>query len=177
MPPELAALLPRLFEPTYIAYADADVRFTTAEPPPELIHRVHVVARTGDGVVVCRSEQGWRFLPGGRLEPGEEITHAVDRELREEAGARRVGALRVIGAHVADSRRPEPYRPHAPHPRMWWVYAVTDVVVDAEPANPPDGEHIVEVRVLPPAEAAAWLDVEDPISADVVRLAGALGEV
>ena len=44
-----------------------------------------------------------------------------------------------------------------------------------EPLNPADGEHVVEVLTLPPAEAAAWLGVHDPVHADVVRLAVARG--
>jgi 8-oxo-dGTP diphosphatase len=42
------------------------------------------------------------------------------------------------------------------------------------PENPPDGEHVVEVLVLPPDDAAAYIEVHDPMHADVVRLAQAM---
>jgi hypothetical protein len=44
-----------------------------------------------------------------------------------------------------------------PHPRSFWAYAATDVVLDHVPTNPPDGEHVVEVAVLPVAAAVAFL--------------------
>ena len=45
------------------------------------------MAVTADGeVVVCRSVEEWRFLPGGTREPDEPVRDLVDRELREEAG-------------------------------------------------------------------------------------------
>ena len=52
---------------------------------------------------------------------------------------------------------PEPYRPHLPHPEKAWLWCVTDVVVDATPSNPPDGEQVEEVRVVPLPEARALL--------------------
>ena len=49
-------------------------------------------------------------------------------------------------------------------------------VVDA-PTNPPDGERVVEVLTLPVPAAADYLQEEDPIHADVLRHAAALGLV
>ncbi len=50
------------------------------------------------------------------------------------------------------------------------------VRVAGPPANPPGGESVVEVLTLPAAHAAAYLDAgEDPIHADVLRHASALG--
>jgi hypothetical protein len=43
------------------------------------------------------------------------------------------------------------------------------------PLNPADGEHVVEVLTLPPDAAADWLEVHDPVHAEVVRLAIDLG--
>ena len=82
-----------------------------------------------------------------------------------------------LGRHVARSRNPAPYRPHLPHPVASWAYYVVPVRVVGPPANPDDGEHVVEVRTLPPAEAADWLRPHDPIHADVVLLAVARGLV
>jgi 8-oxo-dGTP diphosphatase len=128
--------------------------------------------------VVCRSVEGWRFLPGGTREPGESLTDLVRRELREEAGATLLGEPgAVFGYTHARSRNPAPYRPHLPHPEAAWAYAVARVRLDGEPANPPDGETVVEVLALPPTEAVAWLAEwrEDPDHGRVLALAVAMG--
>ena len=57
-----------------------------------------------------------------------------------------------------------------------WAYAVARVERTADPLNPPDGEHVVEVLALPPAEALAWLDEwEEKEHPRVLALAIALG--
>lgn len=45
------------------------------------------------------------------------------------------------------------------------------------PSNPSDGERVVEVLTLPVAEAAEYLRSEDPVHANVLRHADALGLV
>ena len=80
-------------------------------------------------------------------------------------------------AHVADSNREKPYRPHLPHPRAYWAYAVADVRVVGVPTNPHGGEMVVEVLTLPPPAAADYIEEDDPIHADVLRHADALGLV
>jgi len=168
---------PRLFEPWRVPYAPVIAQFALARPDDALISRVHVVSRAEGGVVVCRAANGWRFLPGGTREPGETVEQIVDRELVEEAGVRRTSALTWIGAHRAVHGGPEPYRPHLPHPLAFWAYVVTDVVVEGPPTNPADGEEVVEVVVLSVANAVAFLASEDPIHADVLRLAESMGVV
>ncbi|HEY8789408.1 MAG TPA: NUDIX domain-containing protein [Actinopolymorphaceae bacterium] len=168
---------PQLFEPWQVPYAPVSAQFVTARPADALIARIHVVARTDTGVVVCRSSNGWRFLPGGTRERGEAVEQIVDRELAEEAGGRRTGALTWIGAHRADHSGPEPYRPHLPHPVAFWAYVAADVVLEHPPTNPADGEDVVEVAVLPVAAAVVFLTPSDPIHADVLRLAEAMGLV
>ena len=170
-----AAAFPALFAPSYVDYADAQLGFTTHDVPDELVARLHLVALTPRRqVIVCRSVQGWRFLPGGTREEGESLVELARRELVEEAGARMTAGLRIFASHVADSRRAAPYRPHLPHPRGYWAYAVTEAEVVEPPTNPADGEHVVEVLALPSARAAGYLQEHDPLHADVVRLAGAM---
>ncbi|HET7432844.1 MAG TPA: NUDIX hydrolase [Nocardioides sp.] len=174
---ELAARFPRLFAPRFETYADADLEFRLEAPADEQVTRLHLVALDPDGlVVVCRSVEEWRFLPGGRRDPGESLADLARRELREEAGCTVVGEPGPVFAHQrASSRRATPYRAHFPHPVSAWGYAVARVEPGGTPTNPADGEHVVEVRRLPVAEAAAWVRVHDEEHADVVLLAEALG--
>ncbi|WP_405063038.1 NUDIX domain-containing protein [Kribbella sp. NBC_01505] len=173
-----AAQFPDLYAPGHWAWGELDVQFTVEQPPDELISNVHVICRAAGGIVVCGNDLGWRFLPGGTREPGETIEQLVRRELVEEAGARLTGPLTWLGGHRADHRRPSPYRPHLPHPLSYWAVFVADVVVDQAPTNPADGEQVTEVLVLPPGEAAAWLeDSPDGVKGPVVRLAQAMGLV
>lgn len=170
-----AVAFPTLFAHSYVDYADYQLGFTTNPVPDKLVARLHLVARTPLGlVIVCRSIQGWRFLPGGTREEGETLFELARRELMEEAGARITGSVEIFASHVADSRRAGPYRPHLPHPRAYWGYGITEAEVVGPPTNPHDGEHVVEVLTLLPAEAASYIEIHDPLHADVVRLAHAM---
>jgi len=160
----------------YVDYARCRVRYTVAPVPVELVSRLHLVAVTPElEIVVCRSEQGWRFLPGGTREPGESLEDLARRELMEEAGAALLSVPRCFAAHAADSENDEPYRPHLPHPRAYWAYAVGSVEVVGPPTNPVDGEAIVEVRSLPVSAAVSYLEQEHHVHADVLRHAEAMG--
>lgn len=169
------ARFPELFSDGYVDYADCHTRYTTDPVPERLVSRLHLVAVTPDGrVVVCRSEQGWRFLPGGTREPGESLVELARRELLEEAGAELVGDPCCFSAHVADSGRDQPFRPHLPHPRAYWAYAMARVRLLGAPTNPADGEAVVEVLALSPGAAAEYLEQEDRVHADVLRHATAM---
>lgn len=172
-----AARFPRLFTPRFETYANADLELRLETPPEEEVSRLHLVALDPEGlVVVCRSVEEWRFLPGGRREPGETLAELARRELREEAGCAVIGGPEPVFAYQrATSRNPAPHHAHFPHPVSAWAYAVARVEPDGPPMNPADGEAVVEVRRLPVAEAAAWLRVHDEEHADVVLLAGAMG--
>ena len=170
-------VLDRLSAETSVTYAPhVTLSFTTEPPAVDDVSRAHVVAVTSVGeVVVCRSVEEWRFLPGGTREPGETVADLIGRELREEAGYAPTGEPVFLGRYVATSVAAAPYRPHLPHPVSSWAYYVVPVGRVGEPLNPADGEHVVEVLGLPPADAAAWLEAHDPVHADVVRLALASG--
>lgn len=163
-----------LFDRSYVAYANADIVGTFDEPPAELVHRIHLVATPEPGIVtVCSSVEGWRFLPGGRLEPGEDLESAAGRELFEEAGSAPTEPLQVFFSHIAHSRNTTPYLPHVPHPVMWWVFAVVPTKVLGPPPSDLDGaEQITAVRHLPVVEAIDWMaESVDDTSAEVLRLA------
>ncbi|MGW6197477.1 hypothetical protein ACWF0M_15140 [Kribbella sp. NPDC055110] len=49
-----------------------------------------------------------------------------------------------------------------------------DVVIEQEPTNPEDGEQVTDVLVLPPDEAAAYLDGQPEEVGSIVRLAQAM---
>lgn len=120
-----AARFPELFRPRYEAYANADLELRLGEPPDGQVARLHVVALDRAGlVVVCRSVEEWRFLPGGRREPGETLAEVCRRELREEAGCAVVGEPGAVFCYQrATSRNTEPYRAHFTHPVSAWAYA------------------------------------------------------
>lgn len=173
-----AARFPDLFRPRHESYANADLEFLLGAPPDEEVARLHVVGIDPDGrVVVCRSVEEWRFLPGGRREPGETLAEVCRRELLEEAGCAVLGEPAPVFCYQrAISHNLEPHHPHFTHPVSAWAYAVARVEVVGPPTNPPDGETVVEVLALPPTEAAAWLAVWDEVEhAQVVSLADAMG--
>jgi 8-oxo-dGTP diphosphatase len=172
-----AARFPVLFRPRFEVYANADLELRLGAPQDQQVARLHVVALDPDGfVVVCRSVEEWRFLPGGRREPGETVAELARRELREEAGCALLGDPGPVFAHQrATSRNAAPHQPHFTHPVSAWAYAVAHVEPTGPPTNPVDGESVVEVRRLPVTEAADWLRVHDEEHADVVLLADAMG--
>lgn len=174
IPPSFAELA----GPYYVEYADADVIGTTEEPPLDLLHRIHLVAVSSPGLVtVCKSDQGWRFLPGARLEPGESLEAAINRELTEEAGSKPVEDAHVFFSHVATSTAVSPYLPHAPHPVAWWSYAVVRTEVVGAPTCPAGGEQITELHHLEAMDAVRWLGQQNRAHAEVVRLGIHLGRL
>src|SRR5579871_2244051 len=59
----------------------------TRLPTDAPITSVHIVGFCGDRVLVVRDRKGLYGFPGGRLEPGETLEAALERELYEEACA------------------------------------------------------------------------------------------
>lgn len=153
-----AARYPLLHAPQRWEWGGFDALFSAQLPPDRLITNVHLVGfDPAGGVVLCRDARGFWFLPGGTREADEPVLACLARELREEAGARLRGPAHWLGAHRAVTDRPEPYRPWQPHPEKAWLWGWAEVVVDSAPTNPDDGEQVVEVRAVTPAEAQRLL--------------------
>jgi 8-oxo-dGTP diphosphatase len=64
--PNLFARAP--FEWGGVAAGGLEIQFSLEPPPDELVSNVKIIGRAAGGVVVCKSDQGWRFLPGGTRE-------------------------------------------------------------------------------------------------------------
>ncbi|MFG2904368.1 NUDIX hydrolase [Kitasatospora sp. NPDC048286] len=154
---ELAALFPALHAPQYWSWGRFDARFSTELPPDALVTNIHLVGFADDRVVLCRDDRDHWFLPGGTRERDESIASCLARELAEEAGARLLDEPRWLGAHRCRTEDPVPYRPWQPHPEKAWLWGWGEVVLDSAPTNPADGEQVVEVRAVPPAEAERLL--------------------
>jgi 8-oxo-dGTP diphosphatase len=148
-----------------------DAAFAAAPPADELVTNIHVIGLADGQIVLCRTERGRWFLPGGTREENETIDDCVARELREEAGARLAGPLRWVGAHRCVCDRPAPYRPWQPHPLKAWLWCTAEVVIDSAPTCPPDGEQVVEVRAFAPAEAKRVLSAGSGWYAELIELA------
>jgi 8-oxo-dGTP diphosphatase len=152
-----AARFPRLFSLQRWEWGGIDALFSLRPPDEALVTNVHVVGYCDGGVVICRTEYGHWFLPGGTRERGESVLECARRELMEEAGARIVGPLHTLGAHHCVTDLPEPYRPWQPHPEKAWLWCSADLEIVGEPLNPADGEQVAEVRIVEPEHAAALL--------------------
>jgi 8-oxo-dGTP diphosphatase len=129
------------------------------EPPTlELVANVRCAGFSDERVLLIRTEEfGLSAFPGGVLEPGEDWEQTLERELLEEAGARPL-SYEVVGRIHFWSGRAEPYRPHLPHPEFQSVVTFAEVEFVGSPTNPPGGEHVVSVDVVPVDRATELLE-------------------
>ena len=76
---------------------------------PEPLQIAVAIIRFGDELLMVRQagpgEEPFWVLPGGRVEPGELVTEAVVREVREETGISVLGPGRVAFTVQVDERR------------------------------------------------------------------------
>lgn len=97
-----------------------------------------VLACNGRVLLVRPPGVNWLELPGGGIDPGEEPTVALQRELREEAGVHVAGAELAATAEIAMQTR---Y--YAANHDEYWHYDQTFrlITLSREPALHPPGEH------------------------------------
>jgi ADP-ribose pyrophosphatase YjhB (NUDIX family) len=94
-------------------------------PPSGLITSVRGIVLLEDRVVVMENEDGRHFMPGGRVEPGEPFSDALEREIREECGLA-IDSAQLLGFLHFRHLQPEPENYPYPHPNMFHlVYSVT----------------------------------------------------
>jgi ADP-ribose pyrophosphatase YjhB (NUDIX family) len=144
-------------------------RFELDAPVAELVGNVRCASFCGEEVIVIDSEEfGVSAFPGGVLEPGEDWQRALERELLEEVGARPV-SVEVVGRIHFWSGADRPYRSHLPHPEFHQVVSYAAVEIVGAPTNPPDGEHVLSVNLIPVDRAVKTLRAENAWESDLLR--------
>lgn len=119
-------------------------------PPP--VPCVGVICiRDGEVLLIRRGKpprHGEWSLPGGRIEPGERVVEAAERELLEETGIK----ARIIGlVDVVDGLFPEAGR----------HYVLIDYVAEWLSGEPAAGDDALEARFFPIGEALDCVQWEE----------------
>ena len=113
-----------------------------------LISNISIIPVVGEQYVMMQVDSGKWELAGGTLEPDEPYMDALKREVKEELGAEIV-SYTTIGHFLCHSTAAQPFRPHIPHPDFIRLVGYGEVNIVGAPLNPPDGETVIAVEVVP----------------------------
>ncbi len=109
-------------EPLFVVemqWGQQPVRLTawccTSLPTDAPVTSVHIVAFQADRVLVVRDRKGQFGFPGGRLEPGETLEEAMNREVYEEACAYLDPEFKIFAVLKIECTERLPNREY-PHP-------------------------------------------------------------
>jgi len=165
---------PTLLAPFENPAASGGFMVSTELPPEHLIANAYIVPRVDSQYLYIVQANGRLQFPGGKKEPGESHLDALDRELREEAGAEVLNAA-PIGHWLLRSKRKEPLHPHLPHPDSAAVVYTGHVRIVAEPSNPASAVQTREVHVDSLSNVVAYFRSDDRDDlAELYLLAGEL---
>jgi len=142
-----ARRFPALFESGHRGTID-QFELCSELPAESLIGNAYLVGVHKGRYLSIEQEDGRLTVPGGKKDPGESFNETLRRELMEEAGAT-VLKYQVFGAWYLKLRGAAPFLPHLPHPFMYMVVAVGEVVLGDEPTNPDDALRTTRVRLEP----------------------------
>jgi ADP-ribose pyrophosphatase YjhB (NUDIX family) len=94
-------------------------------PPVDQVTQSYGLCSTADGRVVLIADPfvGWS-LPGGTVEPGEELVDTLVREVSEEACARVIEAEYLASQHVHDPENPNGRTSY--FQSRWWARVELD---------------------------------------------------
>lgn len=143
---------PAALQPRPVPRIEGVEHWLVLQPDPRAFS-VHVVPFVGDDVILIRPVEGVWEMPGGRLEAGESIAVAAERELAEEAGVEPrspIHAFATIWFRWLPPAHAAAERPVA----VTWCNA--EVVGD--PTNPDGETATAEVAVISVAQACDRLD-------------------
>jgi ADP-ribose pyrophosphatase YjhB (NUDIX family) len=100
---------------------DLSLYLTTRTPPPDLTSSGRCIILAGDRVLLMTNPGGEHILPGGRVQPGEDIPSATMRELSEETGLDNLTPEPIAAlVYTHTTPKPEIY----PYPYPIFIHAV-----------------------------------------------------
>ncbi|MCY3898313.1 MAG: NUDIX domain-containing protein [Caldilineaceae bacterium] len=85
-------------------------------PPLRLVTSVRALLTRGGRIMVVRDPEGEHIIPGGRVDAGEGLLEALERELLEETGWSVRGEPVLIGLFHYHIHSPEPSGYRYPYP-------------------------------------------------------------